>query len=79
MSIQAIHHYHNAVHKIYQFSGQTHEQAIKDEFKRLLNNYCDARNLLVVSEINIKNNRGEFAYNNYYCSCCELPFWSCSP
>jgi len=59
MSIQAIHHYHNAVHKIYQFSGQTHEQAIKDEFKRLLNHYCDTRNLLVVSEINIKNKRGD--------------------
>jgi predicted helicase len=59
MTIQAIHHYHNAVHKIYQFSGQTHEQAIKDEFKRLLNHYCDARNLLVVSEINIKNKRGD--------------------
>jgi predicted helicase len=59
MSIQAIHHYHNAVHKIYQFSGQSHEQAIKDEFKRLLNHYCDARNLLVVSEINIKNKRGD--------------------
>ena len=59
MSIQVIHHYHNAVHKIYQFSGQTHEQAIKDEFKRLLNHYCEARNLLVVSEINIKNKRGD--------------------
>lgn len=59
MTIQAIHHYHNAVHKIFQFSGQTHEQAIKDEFKRLLNHYCDARNLLVVSEINIKNKRGD--------------------
>ncbi|MEI7840963.1 MAG: N-6 DNA methylase [Methylococcaceae bacterium] len=59
MTIQAIHQYHNAIHKIYQFSGQSHEQAIKDEFKRLLNHYCDARNLLVVSEINIKNKRGD--------------------
>ncbi len=59
MTIQAIHHYHNAIHKIYQFSGQSHEQAIKDEFKRLLNYYCDSRNLLVVSEINIKNKRGD--------------------
>ncbi len=58
MSIQAIHDYHNAVHKIYQFSGQTHEQAIKDEFKRLLNHYCEKRNLLVVSEINIRNKKG---------------------
>ena len=59
MTIQAIHQYHNAIHKIYQFSGQSHEQAIKDEFKRLLNHYCDSRNLLVVSEINIKNKRGD--------------------
>ncbi len=58
MSIQAINQYHNAVHKIYQFSGQNHEQAIKDEFKRLLNVYCEKKNLLVVSEINIKNQQG---------------------
>jgi predicted helicase len=58
MSIQAIHQYHNAIHKIYQFSGQSHEQAIKDEFKKLLNHYCEKRNLLVVSEINIKSKNG---------------------
>mgnify|MGYP000161429625 FL=1 len=58
MSIQAINQYHNAIAKIYQFSGQSHEQAIKDEFKKLLNHYGEKRNLLVVSEINIKNKRG---------------------
>jgi len=58
MSIQAIHQYHNAIHKIYLHSRQTHEQAIKDEFKKLLNHYCEKRNLLVVSEINIKNKKG---------------------
>lgn len=59
MSIQAINQYHNAIHKIYQFSGQNHEQAIKDEFKRLLNHYGEKRNLLIVSEINIKNKKGD--------------------
>jgi predicted helicase len=59
MSIQAINQYHNAIHKIYQFSGQSHEQAIKDEFKKLLNHYGEKRNLLVVSEINIKNKKGD--------------------
>ncbi|MEY4767775.1 MAG: hypothetical protein RL637_414 [Pseudomonadota bacterium] len=58
MSLQAINQYHNAIAKIYQFSGQNHEQAIKDEFKKLLNHYGEKRNLLVVSEINIKNKRG---------------------
>lgn len=58
MSIQAINQYHNAVHKIYQFSGQNHEQAIKTEFQKLINHYCEKRNLLVVSEINIKNKHG---------------------
>jgi predicted helicase len=58
MSIQAINQYHNEIHKIYQFSGQNHEQAIKDEFKRLINYYCEKRNLKCVSEINIKNKNG---------------------
>jgi hypothetical protein len=35
MSIQAIHQYHNAIHKNYQFSEQNHEQAIKEEFKKI--------------------------------------------
>jgi predicted helicase len=59
MTLQAIHQYHNAVHKIYQFSGQNHEQAIKTEFQKLINHYCEKRNLMCVSEINIKNKRGE--------------------
>ena len=58
MSIQAINQYHNAIHKIYQFSGQNHEQAIKNEFQKLINHYCEKRNLLIVSEINIKNKQG---------------------
>lgn len=58
MSLQAIHQWHNAVHKTYLHSKQTHEQAIKDEFKKLLNHYCEKRNLLVVSEISIKNKHG---------------------
>lgn len=58
MSIQAINQYHNAIHKIYQFSGQSHEQAIKNEFQKLINHYCEKRNLLIVSEINIKNKQG---------------------
>jgi predicted helicase len=58
MSIQAINQYHNAIAKIYQFSGQNHEQAIKIEFQKLINHYCEKRNLLVVSEINIKNKLG---------------------
>jgi predicted helicase len=57
MSIQAIHAYHNAVHKILQYSGANHEQAIKEEFKKLLNVYCEKRKLLVVSEINIRNKK----------------------
>ncbi|MDO9212357.1 MAG: hypothetical protein Q7U23_00825 [Methylococcales bacterium] len=55
MSIQAINQYHNAIHKIYQFSGQSHEQAIKNEFQKLINHYCEKWHLLIVSEINIKN------------------------
>ena len=51
MSIQAIHHYHNQIHKIFQYSGANHEQAIKDEFKKLINVYCEKQNLLLVSEI----------------------------
>ena len=58
MSIQAINQYHNAIHKIYQFSGQSHEQAIKNEFQKLINHYCEKRHLLIVSEINIKNKQG---------------------
>ncbi len=59
MSIQAINNYHNEIHKIYQFSGQNHEQAIKTEFQKLINHYCEKRNLKCVSEINIKNKRGD--------------------
>ena len=59
MTIQAINHYHNEIHKIYQFSGQNHEQAIKTEFQKLINHYCEKRNLMCVSEINIKNKRGD--------------------
>ncbi|MCX7066168.1 MAG: N-6 DNA methylase [Methylococcales bacterium] len=58
MTIQAINQYHNAIHKIYQYSGQSHEQAIKNEFQKLINHYCEKRNLLIVSEINIKNKQG---------------------
>ncbi|MEY4768688.1 MAG: hypothetical protein RL637_1327, partial [Pseudomonadota bacterium] len=54
MSLQAINQYHNAVHKIKQYSGADHEQAIKDEFKKLINIYCEKQNLLLVSEISEK-------------------------
>jgi len=46
MTIQAINHYHNEIHKIYQFSGQNHEQAIKTEFQKLINHYCEKRHLI---------------------------------
>jgi predicted helicase len=59
MSIQAINQYHNAVHEIYLYSGKNHEQAIKDEFKSLLNHYAKKRHLLVVSEINIANKKSD--------------------
>ncbi len=59
MSIQAINQYHNAVHEIYLYSGKDHEQAIKDEFKSLLNHYAKKRHLLVVSEINIANKKSD--------------------
>ena len=59
MSIQAINQYHNAVHEIYLYSGKDHEQAIKDEFKSLLNNYAKKRHLLVISEINIANKKSD--------------------
>ncbi|MEY4768033.1 MAG: hypothetical protein RL637_672, partial [Pseudomonadota bacterium] len=39
MSLQAIHIFYNAVDKIFQYSGANHEQAIKDEFKKLINVY----------------------------------------
>ena len=57
MSIQAINQYHNAIHKNYNFSGQNHEQAIKGEFAKLINYYCEKRNLLLVIENSIKTKR----------------------
>jgi hypothetical protein len=59
MSIQAIHHYHNEVHKIYQYGGVNHEQAIKSQFCQLINSYCEKRNLLLIQEISINNKRGK--------------------
>lgn len=57
MSIQAINQYHNAIHKNYQFSEQNHEQAIKSEFAKLINYYCEKRNLLLVIENSLKTKR----------------------
>ena len=59
MSIQAIHEYHKGVHKIYQYGGVSHEQAIKGEFCKLINVYCEKRNLFLVQEITINNKRGK--------------------
>jgi hypothetical protein len=39
MSIQAIRKFHNAIHKIYQFSGHNYELAIKDPANNPLNKY----------------------------------------
>jgi predicted helicase len=57
MSIQAINQYHNAIHKNYKFSEQNHEQAIKSEFAKLINHYCEKRNLLLVIENSLKTKR----------------------
>jgi len=57
MSIQAIHKYHNAIHKNNQFSEQNHEQAIKSEFAKLINSYCEKRHLLLVIENSLKTKR----------------------
>ena len=59
MSLQAIQRYHNDLDKTYEFSGETKEQSIKVFFLKLLNHYCEKRNLFTVSEISIKNKKGE--------------------
>ncbi len=59
MSIQAIHQYHNEIEEVKDFSGETKEQSIKISFLNLLNDYCRKRNLLTVSEVSIKNKKGE--------------------
>lgn len=59
MSIQAINKYHNNVHNIFLFSGVNHEQAIKNEFAILINTYCKDKNLLLVPEKPIKNQKGK--------------------
>jgi len=59
MSIQAIQKYHNEIEEVKDFSGETKEQSIKISFLNLLNDYCRKRNLLIVSEVSIKNKKGE--------------------
>jgi predicted helicase len=59
MSIYAINQYHKELEKIIHYGGSKKETAIRNAFYNLLNEYAQAKDLLLITEISTKNKQGK--------------------
>jgi predicted helicase len=59
MSIQLINQYYSRVDRIVQYGGSNKETAIRNEFYNLVNLYCEKKNLMLISELDLKLKNGK--------------------
>ncbi len=59
MSLYAINQYHKELEKIIHYGGSKKETAIRNAFYNLLNEYAQAKDLLLITEISTKNKQGK--------------------